>query len=567
MTAAAALLALAASAARHDPPSPTMTAAETSAATSTTGRSRARTRARASARRDRTPGRARAGSSHRRRSLVGVLAAPQPAAQPIPAPAAARAPAAAPGTGPRDRVRAVAAVGPVRGLAREQAHPAVAVGLAPVLASGRALAVPRPGALLHPGPDHDPGAPGRDRAAAIVEVGAAVPADHGRARAGGVDLVQAGHVPAHLRRPAEPRPDLGVQPAGHRRHPLQRHVVAAGRLRQPDDSPAPRGGVRSGRLDGRGRRRRLLRRQGRRLDHRHVHRRRHGWPGHAPGQRLGRDAPGRRGDRHPHRRRLHRTGRSARRADRAGRQDRGHRPDGDLPRPVVPAGSAASRRDPSAARAGVRHRPVPAVRRHALHDRQVGRRRGLHAGAAVRSAGDRDRVPGHPARRADAAASGWTRRCCCAWTRSPRSARSRSRRGQPTPAGRASSCAWGSTAWRSSSPGGASHGAQTVLDTCGCKIVTPGVSDDDLLRQLSSLCGQVSYRERRPEAWRSWHDVHDRGDAPAAPTAVRGDHPRRLLAGHRQACPRLAASGVPAARPRRAGSRARAAAAPPGARS
>jgi len=51
------------------------------------------------------------------------------------------------------------------------------------------------------------------------------------------------------------------------------------------------------------------------------------------------------------------------------------------------------------------------------------------------------------------------------------------------------------------------HGAQTVLDTCGCKIVTPGVSDDDLLRQLSSLCGQVSYRERRPETWRSWHDV------------------------------------------------------------
>ena len=51
------------------------------------------------------------------------------------------------------------------------------------------------------------------------------------------------------------------------------------------------------------------------------------------------------------------------------------------------------------------------------------------------------------------------------------------------------------------------HGAQTVLDTCGCKIVTPGVSDDDLLRQLSSLCGQVSYREHRRDSWRTWHDV------------------------------------------------------------
>ena len=52
------------------------------------------------------------------------------------------------------------------------------------------------------------------------------------------------------------------------------------------------------------------------------------------------------------------------------------------------------------------------------------------------------------------------------------------------------------------------HGAQTVLDTCGCKIVTPGVSDDDLLRQLSNLCGQVSYRERRSkDRIITWHDV------------------------------------------------------------
>ena len=51
------------------------------------------------------------------------------------------------------------------------------------------------------------------------------------------------------------------------------------------------------------------------------------------------------------------------------------------------------------------------------------------------------------------------------------------------------------------------HGAQTVLDTCGCKIVTPGISDDELLRQLSSLCGQVSYRERGRETRLTWHDV------------------------------------------------------------
>ncbi len=51
------------------------------------------------------------------------------------------------------------------------------------------------------------------------------------------------------------------------------------------------------------------------------------------------------------------------------------------------------------------------------------------------------------------------------------------------------------------------HGAQTVLDTCGCKIVTPGISDDELLRQLSSLCGQVCYRERGRDKRRTWQDV------------------------------------------------------------
>ena len=51
------------------------------------------------------------------------------------------------------------------------------------------------------------------------------------------------------------------------------------------------------------------------------------------------------------------------------------------------------------------------------------------------------------------------------------------------------------------------HGAQTVLDTCSCKIVTPGVSDDDLLRQMSALCGQVCYRERGRDRRRTWQDV------------------------------------------------------------
>jgi type IV secretory pathway TraG/TraD family ATPase VirD4 len=54
------------------------------------------------------------------------------------------------------------------------------------------------------------------------------------------------------------------------------------------------------------------------------------------------------------------------------------------------------------------------------------------------------------------------------------------------------------------------HGAQTVLDTCGCKIVTPGVSDDDLLRQLANLCGQACFRERGKEGRlgrRTWQDV------------------------------------------------------------
>jgi len=51
------------------------------------------------------------------------------------------------------------------------------------------------------------------------------------------------------------------------------------------------------------------------------------------------------------------------------------------------------------------------------------------------------------------------------------------------------------------------HGAQTVLDTCGCKIITPGISDDELLRQLSSLCGQICYRERGKDKRRTWQDV------------------------------------------------------------
>lgn len=51
------------------------------------------------------------------------------------------------------------------------------------------------------------------------------------------------------------------------------------------------------------------------------------------------------------------------------------------------------------------------------------------------------------------------------------------------------------------------HGAQTVLDTCGCKVITPGLADDDLLRQLSRLCGQVSFRQRRPFKQHVWHDV------------------------------------------------------------
>ena len=53
---------------------------------------------------------------------------------------------------------------------------------------------------------------------------------------------------------------------------------------------------------------------------------------------------------------------------------------------------------------------------------------------------------------------------------------------------------------------------------------------------------------------------HDRGYAPAASAAVHGDHPRRLLAGRRQARPWLAASRIPAACSGSACSRARAAA-------
>ena len=167
------------------------------------------------------------------RTAVGVLAASQPSAEPPPAPPPASAPAAAPWPGPRDSVRALAAVGEARLLAGEQAHQAVAVGVAPVLASGRALAVPRLGALLHPDP-----VPVQEHLAVIGpprswKSALAVLADHVLARSGRLDLVQAGHLPADLRRAAEVRSGLGVQPAGHRRHRLERAMVAARRLRPP----------------------------------------------------------------------------------------------------------------------------------------------------------------------------------------------------------------------------------------------------------------------------------------------------------------------------------------------
>lgn len=43
------------------------------------------------------------------------------------------------------------------------------------------------------------------------------------------------------------------------------------------------------------------------------------------------------------------------------------------------------------------------------------------------------------------------------------------------------------------------HGKQVILDTCGVKVLLPGISDTKTLEMASKLCGQAAYRERGQE--------------------------------------------------------------------
>jgi hypothetical protein len=43
------------------------------------------------------------------------------------------------------------------------------------------------------------------------------------------------------------------------------------------------------------------------------------------------------------------------------------------------------------------------------------------------------------------------------------------------------------------------YGAQVIMDTSGCKVVLPGVTDKDTLEMLSAICGSAFWREPGPE--------------------------------------------------------------------
>lgn len=49
------------------------------------------------------------------------------------------------------------------------------------------------------------------------------------------------------------------------------------------------------------------------------------------------------------------------------------------------------------------------------------------------------------------------------------------------------------------------HGKQVILDTCGVKVLLPGISDTKTLEMASKLCGQAAYKERG-------QDIHSRHD-------------------------------------------------------
>ena len=52
------------------------------------------------------------------------------------------------------------------------------------------------------------------------------------------------------------------------------------------------------------------------------------------------------------------------------------------------------------------------------------------------------------------------------------------------------------------------QGAQIISDTAGCKVFLPGITDTDVLKAASELCGQTAFRERGQQHL-SRHDICD----------------------------------------------------------
>ena len=289
---------------------------------------------------------------------MGVPARPLPARQPGPDTASPPLPAPAPRQGLRHDRRPAPALGPARRAAPLAAGPPVPPAVAAGARAGRALGVPRPGALAArparpPGgarAGHGPAADGEDR----------VPGrrDPALPRPGHLHHHEGRRVRPDRRGPRAAGPGARVQPAAHRRRRLDVRVVAGRGVPGPGHRDPTGGRVRVRGLP-RGRRgRHVLVIEGERLPARLLPRRRARRLRHARRGRLGvRRRPARPGA-DLDRGRSAPVGADAGRAPLRGAQDRRHRPDGDVAGPVVHGRPRARRERPAGPGRRVRRRLV-----------------------------------------------------------------------------------------------------------------------------------------------------------------------------------------------------------------
>ena len=218
------------------------------------------------------------------------------------------------------------------------------------------------------------------------------------------------------RGPRRAGPGARVQPAAHRRRPVDLLLGPGRRMRGPGHRDPPRRRVRVRRVPEGRRGRHVLVRQSLRLPARLLPRRRPGPLRPARRRGLGgRRRPGRPGA-DPDRRRRRSVGLHAGRTPLRGPQDRGHRADGHVPIPGLHGRPGPGRQRAARPRRRVRHPRLPRRHGHRVPDRR-GRLRRRPRRPAVRRDGHRDPLD----RRADRARrrrpAGWTRRCSWAWTR------------------------------------------------------------------------------------------------------------------------------------------------------